>query len=94
MNICQGSLQEEVRKLRSEKEVERKEFQKLIQEVNQTPKYYSSNEEDNQYHPTSRNSISSRKQRARGNNRADSQPRNSTVLPGHAEAASAIPEVT
>ncbi|MBL0686808.1 MAG: hypothetical protein JJV94_03160 [Sulfurospirillum sp.] len=93
INIVQDSLQEELGKLRTEKEVDRKEFEKLILNANQKPKCYSSDEEDNQYLPMSRNGISIQRQRARGNDRTDGQPSNSTTLPGHAEAAAAIPSV-
>ncbi len=85
MNIVQENLQEQLRKVRLEKEVEKKEYKKLIQKARQDPEYNSSHENDARYDPQSRHKIPTRKRKANGNREATA---NSTKLPGHANADS------
>ncbi len=94
MNIGQEKLQEELRKVKLEKGMEKKEFKKLIQKVQQSSGFDSSDEDDGHNHPESRHRLSIRKRRANGNRDADRQPMDSTELPGYTYATAETPVAT
>ncbi len=86
MNTVLDNLQEQLRRVQLEKDVEKKEFKRLIQKARQYHGYERTDEDDAQYRPPLRCRIPTQTQRVNGNEEAGRQPVNSTELPGLRES--------